>query len=165
MSAIGYWDVPSFQWNNQGAHPAVLVTRTQTALTNSSDVPEFMDFGTPGQYLFMGLRYRTATGSTYVLRDLGVSGAGPLSFRVTGNAGSSLRISDAFGNFREQSIDSDGKFMLQLNQLPQFVLVPQGVTLVAPKFEFGPNYARNITKIAWDGAPTDRPCILLLPYL
>ena len=142
----GYSDVPSYVWSSTGPHPAALVMRTRAAQTRGRNYAGTLDFGTVGNTLFMGLRYQNNTGSTLILRNLGLSPQ-EVAFKVTGS--NRLELIDAWGNVGQVLAVND-MAKIPLGQLPTYVQLAPGQNLQAVPMNWPRNVARAAT-LTYDG--------------
>ncbi len=135
----GYSSVPSYVWSKNGPHPAALALRTRHALTSALGrrYAGQLDFGTPGNACFLGVRYAGKDGETISLRNLGTRDT-PVRFGVDGPH--TLDVVDAWGNASKVPVDA-GRAALILRQLPIYVRLPAGATLTPERLDFGRNLA------------------------
>ena len=133
----GYSDVPSYAWSAQGPLPAALATRTRAAMLGPRTWVGNLNFGVAGNTLFLGARYRGATGETVSLRNL--VGA-PMT--VEFSAPADVQVYDAWGNTLPAAVQN-GVLKLSLSQLPTYVRVSGTGALVPKSWNWGQNLAKG----------------------
>ena len=135
----GYSSVPTYVWSSQGPMPGALVMRTRHALTTAlgRKCVGQLDFGPTGNTLYMGVRYAGNGGETVVLRNLGAP-TSAVEFGIQG--ANALNVTDAWGNTSTVPVQG-GKASLDLGQLPLYVQLRAGQSIVAPKLDYGRNLA------------------------
>ncbi len=146
----GYSAVPSYLWSESGPHPGALVMRTRYAQTHGRTYAGTLDFGTTGNHLFMGLRYRGADGTTLVLRNLGLKNH-EVNFAIEG--GANVQIVDSWGNAR-QVLATNGMANIDIGQLPIYVRLQPGQNAI-PKAMNWPNNLATNAKISINGQVQD----------
>lgn len=151
MSAMGYSSVPTYLWSPSGPMPAALALRAREAMVMDRRYEGTLDFGPHGNRLFIGLRYRGADGSTVVLRQLGAATDLPLTLGVS--AGSTLSVSDSFGNRHDLPV-RDGTVALTVPPLPLYLRLAPGQAILPPRLDFGPNLAVGAT-FTYSGVATN----------
>lgn len=142
----GYVSVPSYVWSGDGPHPAALALRTREALTKDYQYTGTMDFGVSGNDMLMGLRFAKGDESLVLIRNLGTSDI-PLDATVKG--GSSVQVSDAFGNEQTMPV-KDEKLAIKIPQLPLYLKLKAGQTIEFPKIDLGNNIAPS-AQITYEG--------------
>ena len=140
----GYSDVPSYVWSEQGPLPAALATRTRAAMIGTRPFVGSLNFGDPGNTLFMGVRYRDASGETISLRNL--IGA-PMKVEFSAPVGA--QVFDAWGNAIPNAVRG-GVMTLNLEQLPTYVRLTGAGTLQPKPWNWGQDLALN-AKVSVDG--------------
>jgi hypothetical protein len=148
----GYSSVPSYVWSKNGPHPAALALRTRHALTAAlgRSFAEKLDFGPNGNALFLGVRYGSASGETFSLRNLGTRDT-EVTFQFDGPIGDVLETIDAWGNHTKTKV-ANGQVTLTLGQLPLYVDLPgrtlglkKGTRLTPIRLDWGANLAPKAT--------------------
>ncbi len=152
----GFGDCPSWVWSANGPHPAVFTQRVRQALTAGRTYAGQLDFGDPGNELFLGLRYAGAAGDVLVLRNLGLEPL-PLALSVSGGD-AAIEVVDAFGNLRAVK-PSGGALRLDVGQLATYVRLAPGRTAQPVRQDFGRNHAPR-AHLAWSGAADGDPATL-----
>ncbi len=133
----GYSDVPSYSWSDQGPLPAALATRTRAALLQGRPFAGVLNFGATGNTLFMGARYRDASGETISLRNL-IGTPMPVEFAAPAGA----QVFDAWGNPIAGALRG-GILTLNLEQLPTYVRLSGAGTLTPKPWNWGANLVLN----------------------
>lgn len=139
----GYSGVPTYIWSAQGPHPAALALRVRHAMTSalSRKYLGALDFGATGNTFLMGTRYNNGNGNgeTVVLRNLGASDL-PTAFAVRG--ATALDVVDCWGNAAPVRV-AQGRASLELGQMPLYVRLAAGQSMVPLKLDFGRNVAQG----------------------
>ena len=131
----GYSDVPSYVWSAQGPLPAAMALRTRAALIGNRPFAGKLDFGSTGNTLFLGARYRDNSGEVVSLRNL--IGA---PMKVEFAAPSGAQVFDAWGNALPTQ-RSGGVLTLTLEQLPTYVRLSGTGTLQPKPWNWGRDLA------------------------
>ena len=150
----GYRSVPSYEWCDQGPLPSVMATRTRAALIGSRRWVSNLNFGTTGNTLFFGARYRDASGETLSLRNLI---GDPLKTDYTVPSGARIEVFDAWGN-RLPATPRAGTLSLTLSQLPTYVRISGG-TLTLKLWNWGQDLALG-AKVSVQGKYQNDPARL-----
>ena len=136
----GFDSVPSYVWSVTGPFPAALASRTRQAMVGGRRYDGQLDFGPSGNALFMGLRHvatdAAGGGSTITLRNYG-SVEKPVEFTLSG---ADAEVVDSWGNVRREAAKA-GKLRLPLGQMPCYVRLAKGQTLVPTIIDYGRNIA------------------------
>lgn len=140
----GYSDVPSYVWTAQGPLPAALATRTRAALLAGRPFVGVLNFGATGNTLFLGARYRDASGETISLRNL--IGA-PMKVQFAAPPGA--QVFDAWGNALPSALHG-GLLTLNLEQLPTYVRLRGAGTLTPKPWNWGDDLALG-AKVSAEG--------------
>jgi hypothetical protein len=153
----GYNDVPTFVMSPSGMHPAALACRTRFAMTSAigRSFVRKLDFGPAGDKIFLGLLYEGDDGSTVTLRNYGTRDQS-LVLGVTG--GGSVDVVDSFGNSTPHAVRG-GKVELVVPQMPIYLRLSAGQTVIPPNLDFGVNFAKDAT-YAYSGK-SDSPASIL----
>ena len=133
----GYASVPSYAWSAQGPLPGALATRARAAMIGPRTWVSNLNFGVAGNTLFLGARYRGATGETVSLRNL--IGA-PMTVEFSSPA--NVQVYDAWGN-TIPTVVQNGVLKLSLSQLPTYVRLSGTDTLVPKPWNWGQNLAKG----------------------
>ena len=144
LNESGFGEVPSYLWSKDGPMPAIVGARTRYALTQAlgRKYAGTLDFGAQAKPLFMGVKFQGADGAqTLSLRNLGTVPT-PLQYSVTG--ATSIGVTDWAGNKTRVPV-VNGKVTLTMGQLPTYVELPKGASLVAPQINYGTNIAFKAT--------------------
>ncbi|MDD5350534.1 MAG: hypothetical protein PHQ12_10020, partial [Chthoniobacteraceae bacterium] len=133
----GFWEFPAWWSNEDGSlNPAGVLMRVWSEELHGTRFAEALDFGTPGNQLYIGSRFTGSGRQVYALMSAG-NPRGSVEIRVPG--ASSVRIVSAFGEDSELSV-SNGKATLAVPELPVYVETASALT-VAPL-----NYGKNLTQ-------------------
>ncbi|BCM92077.1 hypothetical protein IAD21_03956 [Abditibacteriota bacterium] len=135
----GYASVPSYEWSAQGPLPAAMATRARAAFIGTRPWVSNLDFGPTGNTLFLGARYRDATGETISVRNL--IGA-PMKAAFAVPAEVRVLVVDAWGNVLPIA-PQNGTLTLELSQLPTYVRLSGTGTLTPKTWDWGQNLALN----------------------
>ena len=146
----GYSDVPSYVWTDQGPLPAALATRTRAALLAGRPFVGTLDFGATGRTLFLGARYRDASGETDSLRNL--VGA-PMQVHFAAPPGA--QVFDAWGNAVPNALQGRA-LTLNLGQLPTYVRLPAPGTITPRPWSWGADLALG-AKVSIEGKSDGDP--------
>ena len=161
--------LPTFIFSESGPFPAALATRTRCAMTLGRRFVEKLDFGPTGNKIFLGLRYHGDDGDTVMLRNLGCLDL-PLEVVVKRDMASEvsdkrealnldiLKIVDSFGNEKKRGV-VNSKATLAISQMPIYVRLAKGQTLMVPPIDFGKNIAAE-ARFTYSGGSTSDPKIL-----
>ncbi|RYX84941.1 hypothetical protein EON83_08360 [bacterium] len=133
----GYSSVPSYEWSAQGPLPAAMATRARAAFLGNRPWVGNLNFGPTGNTLFLGARYRDATGETVSLRNL--VGA-PLKASFDVPTETRVLVLDAWGNTLPVALQN-GVLTLELSQLPTYVRLTGPAPLVPKPWNWGPDLA------------------------
>ncbi len=135
----GYSSVPSYEWSDQGPLPAAMATRARVAFIGDRPWVSDLDFGPTGNTLFLGARYRDATGETLSLRNL-IGASQKVAFTVPAEV--RIVVADAWGNVLPTT-PQNGVLTLELSQLPTYVRLSGTGTLTPKPWNWGPNLAQG----------------------
>lgn len=130
----GYGSVPTYVWSKLGPHPAALALRTRHAHTRNRAYLGTVDFGPTGNKFFFGLRYgsRDGDGGLVLVRNLGNLET-PLVLETAG----APEVRDAFDN----AVALPANKTISLGQMPTYIRLPAGASVVFPKWDWGRNMA------------------------
>ena len=151
------FNLATFVYSDSGPHPAALACRTRCAMTqalNRTFVSK-LDFGAPGNKMFLGLLYTGTGGSTLTLRNLGTNDL-PVDLDIS--SGSSVDVMDSFGNVQNVSIVS-GKATITTTQLPVYVQLASDQQVTASTIDLGTNIASQAT-FTYSGGSESDPALL-----
>lgn len=133
----GFWSFPSF-FKYGGVDPGtsgvtvggaldayVTMLRVFSEEVFGKTFNAALDFGTPGNDLYLGSIYRAGDGTGTAAVMALSSGLGNVTFTVTGGA-STLTVSDTQGNLSTVNV-SGGKATVAVGELPVYIRLPNGV--------------------------------------
>lgn len=125
----GFWDFPSFiAGDKSGLFPTAVAIRAYSYELRSKTFVSRYNFGDEDND-FLGSLYRNpSTGDGVAVFMAGERVGDPMTFRVTGGAGS-LTLADAFGKTSTITVRG-GKITLNLIGEPTYIRLPNGIDLV-----------------------------------
>lgn len=155
LNQAGYSKVPSYLWSSNGPHPGVFTLRTRYAQTLGRKYVGTLDWGADGNRLFSALRYVGNDGETLILRSEGLSDQ-KMVLKLRGLGDSA--VVDSWGN-QSTLTPQNGNVEIVVSQLPIYLRLAPGQSVVLPKWDFGRNIAQDAA-ISYS-ATSDRPFSLL----
>lgn len=127
----GFWSQPTWTVNlDQSVNPQATLTRVLAEETYARSFEAKLDFGEPGNHLFIGSSYLKADGT----RTLALLAGSPLDdpsvvlqLAGTGVPGT-VTISDGFGNVTTVTVDRFKRITVNVPDLPLYVRLPASCT-------------------------------------
>jgi len=135
----GFSGCTSYVWCGQGPLPSAIALRCRAAMIDKRAFAGSLDFGPTGNTLFMGERYRDASGDTLSLRNL--IGA-PMKVQFV--CPKPVQVFDAWGNALHPAVQK-GVLTLSLGQLPTYVRMMGGANLRPIPWDWGEDVALGAT--------------------
>ncbi len=134
----GFWDFPTWWENQDGSlNPAAALMRVWSEELYGTRFAHAYDLGVNGNTMFVGSMFTGPGKSLAVFQSAG-STDGKIHLKVSG--GSILHTVSAFGVENDLTVLS-GLVMLPVNQLPVYIELKQGQTIVPVPQDFGQNLA------------------------
>lgn len=123
----GFWDFPAWLSNIDGSVEAQTVLgRVLAEETWGRSYSHALDFGTPGNNIFLGNVYSGDTGTTVALFATSFIEGASITLSLVG-AGSSVALVDGFG--RESTLDvQNGRVTVDMTEIPMYVQLPVGAS-------------------------------------
>jgi hypothetical protein len=120
----GFWAFPSWLENADGSlEPQAVLSRVLAEETWGKVYSSALDFGTPGNNIFLGNVYTGAAGSTVVLMATSYMQDASITLTVTGT--SSVTVVDGWGNATLSAL-SQGRITVPMTEVPMYVELPVG---------------------------------------
>jgi hypothetical protein len=120
----GFWSFPSWIENADGSlEPQAVLSRVLAEETWGKTYSSALDFGTPGNNIFLGNVYTGAAGSTVVLMATSYMENASITLTVTGT--SSVTVVDGWGNSTLTAL-SQGRVTIPMTEVPMYVELPVG---------------------------------------
>jgi hypothetical protein len=122
--AHGFWSFPSWLENSDGSlEPQAVLSRVLAEETWGKVYSSALDFGTPGNNIFLGHVYTGSTGSTLVLMATSYMDGASITLTITGT--SSVTVVDGWGN-ATVTAPSQGRVTVPMTEVPAYVELPVG---------------------------------------
>ena len=135
----GFWDFPAWWSNEDGSlNPGAALMRVWSEELFGKQFVKALDFGTPGNQLYIGSQFAGSGKQLYALMSTGATD-GSVELNVSGV--STVHVVSAFGVEQDVPV-VNGKVTLAVPELPVYVETPAAVT-VTPF-----NYGKNLTQTA-----------------
>jgi hypothetical protein len=120
----GFWSYPSWLENSDGSlEPQSVLGRVFAEETWGKPYTGAVDFGTPGNNIFLGNVYTGAAGSTLALMATSYMEDASITLTVTG--ATSVTVVDGWGNANVTAL-SQGRVTVPRTEVPAYVELPVG---------------------------------------
>lgn len=144
----GFWNFPMFlEHGDRSLNPQTVTVRVLAEETREMEYTSAVDFGTPGNNVFIGNLYTGASGSVVVFAAQSYMPGASVTFTVTGTT-SPLVVVDGFGNETTAAVTA-GEATVVASDTPTYVRLPDGVSVAVARWN--DYYAVDATNLA-DGA-------------
>ena len=135
----GFWSFPTWAVNSGGSvNPQAALMRTLAEHVYGRPFTSRLNFGDPGDKMFLGSVYRGSDGTgCAVLVGASAQLNGTVTLTVTGNA-TNLAFEDHFGNALTPLVVAGGRVTVPVGDMPVYVTLPSGVDVSVYTFNNWP---------------------------
>lgn len=120
----GFWDFPAWLEMGDGSlNPQCVLYRVLAEETWGKSYASALDFGTPGNNIFIGNLYQGVSGSTLALMATSFIEGASITLSIAGTT--SVTVVDGWGVSRSVHL-SQGRMQIQMTDIPMYVRLPPG---------------------------------------